>query len=147
MPLLFALAIAYNVGQQAQLVVASPFMTEHALPARRNALFALQFAVSSGTQVVAALGGGALAAVVAAVSGQGPDSPTAYRVLLLAMAALTVLGLVTAALLTDDRGLVRGIDVPRHRPNRGLPAWRPAPCTRAWTGSGCASAIRGYSSG
>ena len=120
-PLLFVLAIAYNVGQQTQLVVASPFMTEHSRPARRNELFALQFAVSSGTQVVAALGGGALAALVAALSGQGADSPTAYRVLLLAMATLTVLGLVTAALLSDDRGLVRGVDVPEASAEPGPP--------------------------
>jgi MFS family permease len=121
LPLLFALAIAYNVGQQAQLVVANPFMTEHSRPEQRNALFALQFAVTSGTQVVAALGGGAVAALVAAAGGQGVDSPAAYRVLLLVMAALTVMSLLTAALLRDDRGLVSGIDVPEASAEPGPP--------------------------
>jgi MFS family permease len=121
LPLLFGLAIAYNLGQQAQLVVASPFMTEHSRPAQRDALFALQFAVTSGTQVVGALGGGAIAALVAAAGGQGVDSPAAYRVLLLAMAALTLLSLLVAALLRTDRGAAHGIDVPEASAEPGPP--------------------------
>ena len=119
-PLLFILAVIYNVGQQTRLVVANPYMTEHSRSERRNSLFALQFAVTSGTQVVAALGGGLLAAIVAAGSGQGSDSPTAYRVLLLAMAALTLVALLISMLLGDDRGVV-GADLPEASAEPGPP--------------------------
>jgi MFS family permease len=110
-PLILLLAVVYNVGQQVRLVVASPFMTEHSRPERRDQLFALQFALFSGTQVVAALAGGALAAAVAATGGLGADSPTAYRVLLIVMVVLTLGALVLAIWLRDDRQLVVGTAV------------------------------------
>jgi MFS family permease len=107
--LIFLLAIVYNVGQQTRLVVASPFMTEHSTPEQRNELFALQFAVVNATQVVAALAGGAIAALVAATGGHGADSPDTYRVLVLLMVALTVGGLLCAIWLRDDKSVVAGV--------------------------------------
>jgi MFS family permease len=121
LPVLFGLAIAYNVGQQTALVVASPYMSEHSRPERRNSLFALQFAVTSGTQIAAALGGSLLVAVVAASSGQGADSPATYRALLLAMAGLTAVALLVALLLGDDRGLVRAAALPTASAEPGPP--------------------------
>ena len=100
---IFGLAIAYNIGQQARLVVANPYMTEHSRSERRNELFALQFAIVNGTQVVAALTGSALAAAVAASGGLGADSPAAYRVLLLLMFALMLVATLLALRLNDDR--------------------------------------------
>ena len=98
---IFGLAMVYNVGQQARLVVASPFMTEHAAPERRDHLFALQFAIVNATQVVAALVGGALAAVL--VVGGADGSPDTYRVLMALMLGLMLVAAVFAALLDDDR--------------------------------------------
>jgi len=103
LPLLFLLAIAYGAGQQILFVVAIPFMTERSRPEQRSELFSLQFAIMNGTQVVAALAGGAIAAAVAATSGHGADSPEAYRVLLVLMAGLMLGALVSLFRLSDDR--------------------------------------------
>jgi len=100
---LFLLAVAYGAGQQTLFVVAVPFMTERSRPEQRNELFALQFAISNGTQVVAALAGGALAATVAAATGHGAASPEAYRVLLGLMLVLMVAALLNVVRLSDDR--------------------------------------------
>ncbi|HUG47452.1 MAG TPA: MFS transporter [Candidatus Limnocylindria bacterium] len=102
-PLLFLLAVAYGAGQQTLFVVAVPFMTERSRPEQRNELFALQFAITNGTQVVAALAGSALAASVAAATGHGAESPEAYRVLLGLMLVLMLAALASLFRLSDDR--------------------------------------------
>lgn len=120
---LFLLAVLYGAGQQTLFVVAVPFMTERSRPEQRNELFALQFAISNGTQVVAALAGGALAATIAAATGHGAASPEAYRVLLGLMLVLMVAALLNILRLSDDR--------PRGR----LPATAPATGTAAGRGA------------
>ncbi len=102
-PLLFLLAIAYGAGQQTLFVVAIPFLTERSRPEQRSELFALQFAITNGVQVVAALAGGALAAAVAGARGFGAESPTAYRVILGLMLALMLGALASMLRLRDDR--------------------------------------------
>lgn len=101
--LLFVLAVIYGAGQQTLFVVAIPFMTEHSRAEQRSELFALQFAVVQGTQVVAALAGGAIAAAVAAMAGHGAQSPEAYRVLLALMLGLMFAALLSLLRLSDDR--------------------------------------------
>jgi MFS family permease len=102
-PFLFMLAVLYGAGQQMLFVVAIPFLTERSRPEHRNELFALQFAITNGTQVVAALAGGAIAAAVAAATGHGAGSPEAYQVLLALMLGLMVAALVSLLRLSDDR--------------------------------------------
>ena len=122
--LLFLISIAYGAGQQTLFVVAIPFMTERSRPEQRSELFSLQFAIMNGTQVVAALAGGAIAAAVAATSGQGADSPEAYRVLLVLMAGLMAAALIGLFRLSDDRPR-RTSDQPptsARRSNPGRPA-------------------------
>jgi MFS family permease len=109
---LFLLAIAYGAGQQALFVVAIPFLTERSRPEQRSELFALQFAITNGTQVVAALAGGALAAAVAAATGHGAESPAAYRVILGLMLALMLGALASIFWLRDDRPRGRAGDPP-----------------------------------
>jgi len=102
-PFLFAMAVLYGAGQQTLFVVAIPFLTERSRPDQRNELFALQFALTNATQVVAALAGGALAAAVAVSTGHGAGSPEAYRVLLALMLGLMVAALLSLLRLSDDR--------------------------------------------
>jgi MFS family permease len=103
LPMLFLLAIAHGAGMQALFVVAVPFLTERSRPEHRSELFALQFAITNATQVVAALVGGAIAAAVAAAFGHGAASPEAYRVLLGLMLLLMLAALVSMLRLSDDR--------------------------------------------
>jgi MFS family permease len=103
LPLLFLLAIAQGAGMQAMFVVAVPFLTERSRAEHRSELFALQFAITNGTQVVAALVGGAIAAAVAAAFGHGAASPEAYRVLLGLMLLLMLAALMSMFRLSDDR--------------------------------------------
>ncbi|HEX7471765.1 MAG TPA: MFS transporter, partial [Candidatus Limnocylindrales bacterium] len=88
---------------EAFAVVQAPFMTEHSEPAHRNELFAAQFAIQSGTNVVAAVVGGVVAAVIARAVGLDPEGPGTYRIILVLMVVLLVAALGTVALLTDDR--------------------------------------------
>jgi MFS family permease len=106
-PFLFVLAVIYGAGQQMLFVVAIPFLTERSRPEHRSELFALQFAITNGTQVVAALAGGAIAAAVAASTGHGAGSPEAYQVLLALMLGLMVAALLSLFRLSDDRPGVR----------------------------------------
>ncbi|CAN5625780.1 MFS transporter [soil metagenome] len=110
LPMLFILAIAQGAGMQALFVVAVPFLTERSRPEHRSELFAGQFAITNGTQVVAALVGGAIAAAVAAAFGHGAASPDAYRVLLGLMLLLMLAALASMFRLRDDRPsrLLRG---------------------------------------
>jgi MFS family permease len=103
LPLLFLLAVAYGAGQQTLFVVAVPFLTERSRPEHRSELFALQFAITNGTQVVAALVGTAIAAAVAAAFGHGAASPEAYRVLLGLMLVLMLAAWASLFRLRDDR--------------------------------------------
>jgi MFS family permease len=103
LPMLFVLAIAQGAGMQALFVVAVPFLTERSRPEHRSELFAAQFAITNGTQVVAALVGGAIAAAVAAAFGHGAASPDAYRVLLGLMLLLMLAALASMFRLRDDR--------------------------------------------
>ncbi|CAN5832980.1 MFS transporter [soil metagenome] len=125
---LFLLAVAYGAGQQTLFVVAVPFMAERSRREQRSELFALQFAITNGTQVVAALAGGALAAAVAAATGHGAGSPEAYRVLLGLMLVLMLAALASLFQLSDDR--------PRGRPWSDGSAGAGAPASRG------ASAVR-----
>ena len=91
-----ACAALIGAGNQAYFVVQSPFMTEHSRAEHRSELFSLQGAISTGVNVVAALAGGAIAAVVAGMGGFSTADPRAYHVLLVlmllaALAATTVL--------------------------------------------------------
>jgi MFS family permease len=106
-PFLFLLAVIYGAGQQILFVVAIPFLTERSRPEHRSELFALQFAITNGTQVVAALAGGAIAAAVAASTGHGAGSPEAYQVLLALMLGLMLAALLSLFRLSDDRPGVR----------------------------------------
>jgi MFS family permease len=119
---LFLLAVAYGAGQQTLFVVAVPFMAERSRREQRSELFALQFAITNGTQVVAALAGGALAAAVAAATGHGAGSPEAYRVLLGLMLVLMLAALASLFRLSDDR--------PRGRPPGDGSAASGAPANR-----------------
>ena len=55
---ILVLAAVYGAGNQAVQVVSVPYMSEHSEPAHRNELFALQFAIGSATNVIAAAIGG-----------------------------------------------------------------------------------------
>ena len=55
------------------------------------------------TNVVAAILGGVVAAVIASAIGLDPEGPGTYRVILVLMAVLVVAALGTVTRLTDDR--------------------------------------------
>lgn len=102
LPLLL-LGATFSAGYQMISVVQIPFLAERSRPEERNELFALQFAISSFTNVGAALVGGFLAEAVAEIGGFNPAGPEAYRVLLVCMAVLSVAALLTLFRLHDDR--------------------------------------------
>lgn len=97
------LAALYGAGNQAIQVVAVPYMSEHSDPGHRNELFALQFAIGSATNVLAAAIGGVVARSISDGLGFVPDSPDTYRIILVFMAALLTAGLLVILLLADDR--------------------------------------------
>ncbi len=81
--LIAVFAACWSMGWQAFQVVQSPYMTEHSEPDHRNELFAIQFAIQSVTNIIAAV----LGAVVATLDrrlciGLDPDGPGTYRVIL-----------------------------------------------------------------
>jgi MFS family permease len=102
-PLIIAFAALWSAGQQAVMVVGAPFMTEHSDAEHRNELFAIQFALHSVTNIVAALIGGVVAVAIAGVLGLDPEGAGTYRIILVIMALLLVAALGTVALLRDDR--------------------------------------------
>ena len=122
LPLIILSAVFWSVGQQSLMVVQAPFMTEHSDPEHRNELFALQAAISSVTSVIAAALGGIGATWIGSQLGFEADGPGIYRIILVMMAALLVVGLGTVALLTDDRPRVAG-------------ETNAAPRSRAWLGA------------
>jgi MFS family permease len=101
--LVILLAALLGVGNQAFNVVSAPFLTERSRPEHRNELFSLQFAITSLTNVGAALAGGALASAIAMAWGFAPDGPEAYRLLLVAMFASMAVSAAILLLLADDR--------------------------------------------
>jgi len=103
LPLLFIAAAAYSAGFSAFGVVQGPFMTEHSKPEHRSELFALQFSITTVTNIIAAILGGVVAGVVADARGLDPEGPGAYQVLLVLMTAAMAGGLLLALTIRDDR--------------------------------------------
>lgn len=118
------LAALYGAGNQAIGVVSVPYMSEHSEPEHRNELFALQFAITSATNVVAAVLGGVVARLLSDRLGYVADSPDTYRIILAFMAVLLVAGLLIILRLSDDRPKVRN-------PGRLLAIGEPAAFPRA----------------
>jgi MFS family permease len=96
-------AALWSMGFQAFGVVTSPFLTEHSEPEHRNELFAVQYAVQSVTNIVAAVLGGVVATAIVAALGLGEEGTAVYKVILVLMLVMLVLGLATVGLLSDDR--------------------------------------------
>ena len=103
LPVIIISAALWSAGNQAMQVVLSPYMTEHSEPSHRNELFALQFAIQSLTNIVAAVVGGVVAVVIAGWVGLDAEGPGVYRVILVIMIVLAAAGLATIGLLSDDR--------------------------------------------
>jgi MFS family permease len=102
-PVVIAWAALIGAASQAFFVVQSPFMTEHSHAEHRSELFSLQFAISSGVNVVAALVGGAIATLAARLGGFASGDPAAYRVLLVLMLAAALGATAVLLALHDDR--------------------------------------------
>ena len=83
--------------------VQSPFLTEHSEPDHRNELFAVQFAIQSVTNIIAAVLGGFVASWSPASIGLDPDGrgPTGSSCVI--MCLLMVAALATVTRLSDDR--------------------------------------------
>jgi MFS family permease len=103
LPLIVVSAVLWSIGQQSLQVVQAPFMAEHSEPEHRNELFALQAALFSVTSVIAAALGGVVAVWVGSQLGFEPGGPGTYRIILVMMAGLLVVGLATVTRLRDDR--------------------------------------------
>ena len=99
----FLAAAAFSAGWSGVGVVQGPFMTEHSKPEHRSELFALQFAITAGTNIAAAILGGVLARAVTDAMGLDPNGPAPYRVILALMVASLVAGLLVLLRLSDDR--------------------------------------------
>ena len=82
------LVALFGAGNMAVQVVAVPYMSEHSEPDHRSELFALQFAISTATNIVAAVLGGIVARSIAEGLGFVPDGPDTYRIILGFMAVL-----------------------------------------------------------
>ena len=102
-PAIILFAALWSCGQQSLGVVTAPYLTEHSAPDHRNELFALQFAILSATNVVAAVIGGVVAVNLASAFGLDPAGPGTYRLILVFMTVLLLVGLATTTRLTDDR--------------------------------------------
>ena len=141
LPLIVLFAAMWAIGQQSLMVVQAPFLTEHSDAEHRNELFALQAAIQSVTSVVAAALGGIVATTLAGQLGLDPSGPGTYRIILLIMAVLLVVGLGTITRLTDDRpGALRSAERLRRL---GEPAAFPSPTARSRTLMGVAIRDRG----
>jgi MFS family permease len=103
------LVALYGVGSEAIQVVATPYMSEHSSPEHRSELFALQFAIGSATNVIAAALGGIVARSLADRLGFQPDGPDTYRVILIFMAVLLAAGVAVMFRLADDRPVRRSV--------------------------------------
>ena len=96
-------AALWSIGSQAFGVMVAPFLTEHSDPEHRNELFAVQFAIQSVTNIAAAILGGLVATWLVGALGLDPGGSAVYRVILVLMLVMLVLGLLTIARLRDDR--------------------------------------------
>jgi MFS family permease len=105
-PAIALCAALFAVGTQAVNVVATPYMTEHSRPEHRSELFAVQFAIGSATNIVAAALGGVVAGALAGALGLAAGGPGVYRVVLVFMAVLLVVGIAIMLRLRDDRPAV-----------------------------------------
>lgn len=103
LPLIVLAAALWSIGQQSLQVVQAPFMAEHSDPEHRNELFALQAALFSVTSVIAAALGGVVATWIGDGLGLPPGGPGTYRIVLVMMAGLLVIGLAAMTRLTNDR--------------------------------------------
>jgi MFS family permease len=103
LPVIALSAVAWSIGQQSLQVVQAPFMAEHSDADHRNELFALQAALFSVTSVIAAALGGVVATAIGAELGLEAGSPGVYRIILVIMAGLLIVGLGIVALLRRDR--------------------------------------------
>ena len=124
------LAALYGAGNQAMQVVGVPYMSEHSEPAHRNELFALQFAIGSATNVIAAALGGVVARFLSDRLGFLPDGPDTYRIILVFMAILLAAGLAVMLSLSDDRPAILRR---RHMMSIGEPAVFPRTHARGWS--------------
>ena len=124
LPFIIGFAAMWAVGQQAFMVIQAPFLAEHSEPEHRNELFALQAAITSVTNIVAAVLGGVVAASLGALIGLDPEGPGTYRIILIFMTLLLVAALGTVAMLTDDRPSRVAVESPlaatRPRTRRGI---------------------------
>ena len=102
-PAVVACAALIGAANQSFSVVQSPFMTEHSHAGHRSELFSLQGATSTGVNVVAALAGGAIAALAAGLGGFSEASPSAYRVILVLMFVAALLATAVLLAIRDDR--------------------------------------------
>ncbi len=107
LPVIVVSACLFTAGSQAMQVVIAPYLTEHSEPSHRNELFAMQFAIQSFTNIVAAVLGGLVAGLIAISLGLDPAGSGTYRIILIIMALLTAAGLATVGLLSDDRPRAR----------------------------------------
>jgi MFS family permease len=106
-------AVVQGAANQAIQVVAVPYMTEHSEPEHRSELFAVQYALTSATSVVAAGLGGVVARAVAERLGFGSEGPETYRVILVFMGVLLGAALLLMLRLGDDRPSLRAGEVLR----------------------------------
>ena len=109
-PGIVACAALVGAGSQSFFVVQSPFMAEHSHAAHRSELFSLQSAISTGINIVAALAGGAIAALAANLGGFSEGDPAAYRVLLVLMLAAALVATAVLLAVHDDRPRTRRRD-------------------------------------
>lgn len=139
-PVLIVILVAlYGAGNQAVGVVSAPYMSEHSDPEHRSELFALQFAISTATSVIAAGLGGVVARTIADSLGFVPDGPDTYRIILVFMVVLLGAGQIVALRLSDDRpSVVRR----RQLAAIGEPAAFPVVRHRAWSLAGFGLTIR-----
>lgn len=123
LPLIIGFAAMWAIGQQAFMVVQAPFLAEHSDPEHRNELFALQAAVQTVTNIVAAILGGIVAAGIGGLLGFDPGGPDTYRLILVIMTLLLVAALGTVAMLSDDRPSRRAVEsalTAKPRPRKGV---------------------------
>lgn len=128
LPLIVLFAAMWATGQQALIVVQSPFLTEHSDVEHRNELFALQAAIQTVTNVLAAALGGFAATWLAGSLGLEVGGPDTYRIILVIMVVLLAVGFATVTRITDDRP--RSRRGPEHLRRIGEPAAFPAPVMR-----------------
>lgn len=130
LPVIILSAALWSMGNQVFQVVVSPYLTEHSDPEHRNELFAAQFAIQNVTNIVAAILGAVVATAIASSIGLDPAGSGTYRIILVIMAVLLVLGLATVARLADDRP---SRIAPRHLRRVGEPAAFPIDPRRSRT--------------